>query len=222
MYNYTLRIPLPLSPLANSPFYPLLLTWNPPSCDRNRPPRSQVACKLTLPCPTPHPNPPPSKFPEPQLPSASLRLFPTRLLTSEDEYKWFWHQMIYFPGTINIVSTRLYCHIIYINKGSTFHLPAMHVNLLCACWHSEAVKGSSSFSTRRLLISLRITSFLFLCPEPTDAPWPYYEDPAPPSPRWRPHPQGPHTLPFQGPRQRRPQEYSDFFCPEQSLLDLWQ
>jgi hypothetical protein len=24
-------------------------------------------------CPTPHPNPPPSKFPEPQLPSASLR-----------------------------------------------------------------------------------------------------------------------------------------------------
>ncbi len=27
-------------------------------------------------------------------------LFPTRLLTSEDECKWFWHQMIYFPGTI--------------------------------------------------------------------------------------------------------------------------
>ncbi len=38
-------------------------------------------------------------------------VFLTRLLTSEDEYKWFWHQMIYFPGTINIVSTRLYCHI---------------------------------------------------------------------------------------------------------------
>jgi hypothetical protein len=50
-----------------SPLDPLLLTWNPPSCDRNRPPRSQVACKLTLPCPTLHPNPPPSKFPEPQL-----------------------------------------------------------------------------------------------------------------------------------------------------------
>ncbi len=27
--------------------YSLLLTWHPPSCDRNRPPRSQVACKLT-------------------------------------------------------------------------------------------------------------------------------------------------------------------------------
>jgi hypothetical protein len=107
--------------------------------------------------------------------------------------------MIYFPGTINIVSTRLCCHIIYINNGFTSHLPAMHVNLLCACWHSEAVKRSSSLSSRRLLISLRITSFLFLCPGPTDAPCPYYEDPAPPFPRWRPHPQGPHTLPFQGP-----------------------
>ncbi len=30
-----------------SPLHPLLLTWHPPSCDRNRPPRSQVACKLT-------------------------------------------------------------------------------------------------------------------------------------------------------------------------------
>jgi hypothetical protein len=39
------------------------------------------------------------------------KLFPTRLLTSEDEYKWFWHQMSYFPGTINIVSTRLYTSI---------------------------------------------------------------------------------------------------------------
>ncbi len=36
-----------LVPLASSPLCPLLLTWHPPSCDRNRPPRSQVACKLT-------------------------------------------------------------------------------------------------------------------------------------------------------------------------------
>jgi hypothetical protein len=109
--------------------------------------------------------------------------------------------MIYFPGTVNIVSTRLYCHIIYINNGFTSHLPAVHVNLLCACWHSEAVKGSSSLSSHRILISLCVTSFLSLCPEPTDAPCPYYEDPAPPFPRWRPHPQGPHTLPCQGPTQ---------------------
>jgi hypothetical protein len=60
---FNLPFLLPLSSLL----HPLLLTWNPPSCDRNRPPRSQVACKLTLPCPTLHPNPPPSKFPEPQL-----------------------------------------------------------------------------------------------------------------------------------------------------------
>ncbi len=59
----------PFVPLSN----PLLLTWNPPSCDRIRPPRSQVACKLTSPVPTLSPNPPLSKFPEPQLPSASLR-----------------------------------------------------------------------------------------------------------------------------------------------------
>ncbi len=77
----------------------------------------------------------------------------------------------------------------------------MHINLLCACWHSEAVKGSSSLSSRRLLISLWVTSPLFLCPELTDAPCPYYGASVPPSPRWRPHSQGPHTLPFQGTRQ---------------------
>jgi hypothetical protein len=45
----------------------------PSSCDRNRPPQSQVTCKLThLPHPSPTP-PLPSKFPEPQLPSALLR-----------------------------------------------------------------------------------------------------------------------------------------------------
>jgi hypothetical protein len=47
---FTLLLPplagSPLSPLC-SPFDPFLLTWNPPSCDRTRPPRSQVACKLT-------------------------------------------------------------------------------------------------------------------------------------------------------------------------------
>jgi hypothetical protein len=73
---YTAHSPCFLSPLADFPlfpFYPLLLTWNPPSCDRIRPPQSQVACKLTSPVPTLSPNSPPSKFPEPQLPSASLR-----------------------------------------------------------------------------------------------------------------------------------------------------
>jgi hypothetical protein len=64
---------LPLLTLLCSPFNPFLLTWNPPSCDRIRPPRSQVACELTSPVPPFSPTPPPSKFPEPQLPSTSLR-----------------------------------------------------------------------------------------------------------------------------------------------------
>jgi hypothetical protein len=80
-------------------------------------------------------------------------------------------------------------------------------HLLCACWHSEVVKGSSSLSSRRLLISLWLTSPLFLCPELTDAPCPHYGGSVSPSPKWRPHSQGPHTLPFQGTRQlHRPQE----------------
>ncbi len=89
----------------------------------------------------------------------------------------------------------------------------MHINLLCACWHSEAVRGSSSSSSRRLLISLWVTSSLFLCPELTDAPCPYYEGSVPPSPRWRPHSQGPHTLPFQGTRQV-PQVNGEGVCSE--------
>ncbi len=55
---YMAHSPCFLSPLADSlllpllPLFPFLLTWNPPSCDRIRPPRSQVACKLTSPAPT--------------------------------------------------------------------------------------------------------------------------------------------------------------------------
>ncbi len=77
---YMAQSPCFLLPLVDSllfPFVPLsdplLLTWNPPSCDRIRPPRSQVACKLTSPVPTLSPNPPPTKFPEPQIPSTSQR-----------------------------------------------------------------------------------------------------------------------------------------------------
>jgi hypothetical protein len=49
-------------PLLVSSLYPLLLTWNPPSCDRNRPPQSQVACKLTPLVPHLAPVPSPPKF----------------------------------------------------------------------------------------------------------------------------------------------------------------
>jgi hypothetical protein len=74
--QYTWRNPLafispcwiPFASLLN----PLHLLGNPPSCDRIRPPWSQVACKLTSPFSTLSPIPPPSKFPEPRSPSASL------------------------------------------------------------------------------------------------------------------------------------------------------
>ncbi len=49
-------------PLLVSPFVSLLLTWNPPSCDGNRPPQSQVACKLTPLVPHLAPVPSPPKF----------------------------------------------------------------------------------------------------------------------------------------------------------------
>jgi hypothetical protein len=75
-YNIHGAIPLlfispcwfPFAPPSNS----LYLLGNPPSCDRIRPPWSQVACKLTSPFSTLSPIPPPSKFPEPRLLSASL------------------------------------------------------------------------------------------------------------------------------------------------------
>jgi hypothetical protein len=95
--------------------------------------------------------------------------------------------------------TIILSHIHY--NEFTSRLPAMNVNSLCACWHSEAVKESSSLSSRRLLISLWVKSPLFLCPELTDAPCPCYGGSVPPSPIWHPHSQGPHTLPSQGTRQ---------------------
>jgi hypothetical protein len=68
--TYMAHSPCFFSPLADVPlvspcslFNPFLLTWNPPSCDRICPPRSQVACKLTSPVPNPSPNPPPLQIP---------------------------------------------------------------------------------------------------------------------------------------------------------------
>jgi hypothetical protein len=62
---------IPLFSLSN----PLSLTWNPPSCDRIRPPRSQVACKLTSPS-QPSPQPSPLQIPITQI---TLRLTKTTL-----------------------------------------------------------------------------------------------------------------------------------------------
>jgi hypothetical protein len=77
--------------------------------------------------------------------------------------------MIYFPGTINRVSIQLYCHT-YITMNLFFILSYARRHSLCACWHLETVKGSSSSSSLCLLISLWwVTSSLPLCLELTDA-----------------------------------------------------
>jgi hypothetical protein len=70
---YCLPLPIPLAPLSN----PLSLTWNPPSCDRIRPPRSQVACKLTSPFSTLSPTFPPPNSQNPgyqRLTKTTLRI----------------------------------------------------------------------------------------------------------------------------------------------------
>jgi hypothetical protein len=84
------------------------------------------------------------------------------------------------------------------------HSPAVHINLLCACWYSRAVKGSSSWSFCCLFISLRLTSYLLLSSKRTDAPHSDSGACPPPHPlsRWRLHSQGPHNFPSQGTRQK--------------------
>jgi hypothetical protein len=121
-----LNLPLLLSP--SSPLYPLLLTWNPPSCDRNRPPRSQVACKLTLPCPTLHPNPPPSKFPEPQLPSASLR--------RPQEYSGFFcpEQCLV---NLKVFIKKTFFEVIFLSKSKSIHLFLLVFMCIPACWETN-------------------------------------------------------------------------------------
>jgi hypothetical protein len=49
---------------------------------------------------------------------------------------------------------------IYITDTFTFIFLVVHINSLCACWHPEAMKGSSSSSSCRLLILPCITSSL--------------------------------------------------------------
>jgi hypothetical protein len=57
------------------------------------------------------------------------QLFPTRLLTSEDEYKWYWHQMIYFPETINTIS--MYNNYTFTDTFTCFFLSYARQHTLC-------------------------------------------------------------------------------------------
>jgi hypothetical protein len=63
--RFSLLIPFaPLAPLV--PLFPFPLSWNPPSCDRIRPPWSPIACKLNSPFPCPCSLAPHSKIPTPR------------------------------------------------------------------------------------------------------------------------------------------------------------
>ncbi len=93
-------------------------------------------------------------------------------------------QMVLTPNDLfswnNKYSKYMVILLRYIHyNGLVAHLPAMHIDLLCACWYSWAVKGSSSLFFCRLLISLRFTSCLLLSPKLTDAP---YSGPGTPPP----------------------------------------
>ncbi len=96
-----------------------------------------------------------------------------------------WIQMVLAPNDLfswnNKYSkyTNIYIHCQCIH----FHLLAEHINSLCACWHLEAVKGSSSSSSCRLLISPCITSYPFPCPVSTDALCSHLWGPVPPFPK---------------------------------------
>ncbi len=95
-------------------------------------------------------------------------LFPTR------QYKWYWHQMIYFPETINTVSTRIYTSPTHSLSSSS----CAHQLTLCmlASWSREGVVFlallSSSHLTTYHVLSLSLsglnwrTLFLPLRPGP--------------------------------------------------------
>ncbi len=89
--SFLLTLSVPLLLPCCSPFDLLSLTWNPPSCDRIRPPRSQVACKLT---PFDPPSPQPSPLQIPGTPNTP-RLTKTTSGTAR-------HLL---SGTVNYVST---------------------------------------------------------------------------------------------------------------------
>jgi hypothetical protein len=67
---------------------------------------------------------------------------------------------------------------------------------MLASWSYEGVVFLDLLSS-----SHSITSSLFPYPGLTDAPCSRLGDPVPPFPRWRPHSQGPRTLPYRDPEQ---------------------
>ncbi len=88
-----------------------------------------------------------------------------------------------------------------------FFLSYAHQLTLCmlASWSHEGVVFLDFLPS-----SHSITSSPFPCLGSTDAPCSRFGDPVPPSPRWRPHSQGPRTLPYRDP------EHQQTECPKLS------
>ncbi len=196
---------LPLLIPFCSPFY---LLGNPPSCDRIRPPRTQFARKLTSHFPPLSHIPLVPKSRPPGVPRSKYtfirttsRTWLTRSSTigvpDTASYIRGWIQMVLAPNDLFSWNNKYnkYNNYTFTDAFTCFSW-AMHINFLCACWHHEAMLGSSSLASCRLL-----TSSLFPCLVSTDAPCSRLGDPAPPSPVWLPHSQGPRTLPYRDPEQ---------------------
>ncbi len=114
----------PLAPLAPL-FSPLQLTWNPPCCDRIRPPRSQVALKLTPLFPSSGSYAPlpkiltPQGFPDPNIHSLERHCEPNpqSSLTSPSP----WHLTLFHSSEI----------IFFITFTSTYQLSFSIISYWC-------------------------------------------------------------------------------------------
>jgi hypothetical protein len=102
--------------------------------------------------------------------------------------------MIYFPETINTVSTMSPIHSLASSQLCT--------PLTLCMLASSSREGVVSLDL--FLSSHLIMSSLFPYLGPTDAPCSRLGNPAPLSPKWRPHSQGPRTLPYRDPEQILP------------------
>ncbi len=110
-----------------------------------------------------------------------------------------WIQMVlapndYFPETINTISTMntiLPTHSLVSSRQCTL----LTLCMLASWSHEGAVFLDLSSSSHS------ITSSLFPYLGSTDAPCSRLGDPVPPSPKWRPHSQGPRPLPCRDPEQ---------------------
>ncbi len=124
-------------------------------------------------------------------------MFPTRLLTSEDECKWFWHQMIYFPGTINTVNTRLHYYT-YITMNLSFILQLCTLTLTL-CMLAFLSREGVVFFLPYLLSHLTMSHVL--SPAMSVANWrplPLLGGFPPPSPNMAPSSTGSAHTPFSG------------------------